>query len=199
VDYGVGNFGSILHMLKRASIEAGIVSDIFAIRQCDRLIFPGMGAFDTGMKKIRESGFLPILEEKIFDEKCPVLGICLGMQMFANSSEEGVESGLGWVDADNIRFCFKPFKFYKIPHIGWNTLNINFDNSLVDGISGDNLFYFAHSYHLTNISEELDVADTNYVYDFPTVICDGNVYGVQFHPERSHECGMKILENFSEI
>jgi len=199
VDYGVGNFGSILHMLKRAHIDAEIVSSISAINHCDRLIFPGMGAFDAGMTKIRESGFIPILEEKIFDDNCPVLGICLGMQMFANSSEEGNELGLGWIDAYNTRFSFTPFKFYKIPHIGWNTLKINQENPLIEGISDDDLFYFTHSYHLSNIPNKINLADTNYVYDFPTVICYDNVYGVQFHPERSHECGMKVLKNFSEI
>lgn len=199
VDYGVGNFGSILHMLRRARIEANIVSNVSAIQECDRLIFPGMGAFDTGMIKIRESGFIPILEEKIFDEKCPVLGICLGMQMFANSSEEGDESGLGWIDADNIRFSFQPFKYYKIPHIGWNTLKINFEHPLINGISEDDLFYFAHSFHLDQALKEIVLAETDYVYDFPAVVCDGNVFGVQFHPERSHDCGIVILENFSEI
>lgn len=201
VDYGMGNLGSIMNMLKKIGAAAMISGSQEDIRRASRLILPGVGAFDNGMKNLCDRGLIPALTEKVIDGKTPILGICLGMQLLTRGSEEGKMPGLGWIDAQTIRF--KPPQNepnFKIPHMGWNTIKTNGkDNSLFRELLLDARFYFVHSYHLTCTHETDVLAWTRYGYDFPAAIRHNNVMGVQFHPEKSHKFGMRLLKNYSEM
>ena len=200
VDYGVGNLGSIANMLKKVGTKAISSSDPEVLQKADKLILPGVGAFDAGMRKLRESGLVPVLNELVLEKRIPVLGLCLGMQLMTKRSEEGAEAGLGWIDAETVRFKFGPENAHlKIPHMGWNTLDIRRQHSLVSDLGFESRFYFVHSYHIV-CSDEMDVvAYTEYGYPLATVINKGNIMGAQFHPEKSHKFGMKLLKNFVEL
>jgi glutamine amidotransferase len=199
VDYGIGNIGSILNMLRRIHIEAKISSDPSEIRFADRLIFPGMGSFDKAMTTLEKTGLRPALEEAALDRKTPILGICLGMQLLCRGSEEGRLPGLGWIDADVKRFVFSPESALRIPHIGWNDVHIMQGVPLLSGITPKDRFYFAHSYHVADIADEYVIGKTPYGYDFPSIIQKGNIMAIQCHPERSFAGGAKLLENFSKV
>ncbi len=197
VDYGMGNLGSILNMLKRIGVEATASSAPGDIEKAEKIILPGVGAFDNGMQNIRRLGLLPVLQEKVIDRKTPVMGICLGMQLLTGKSAEGVLPGLGWLDAETIRFKFpEGSNAMRIPHMGWNTLEVERENPLLAGLDEGARFYFVHSYHLVCHQKEDSLARTPYGYDFTSVVQRDNIYGTQFHPEKSHRYGMKILENF---
>ncbi len=201
VDYGMGNLGSILNMLRRIGSEARISSKVEDIEKAGKLILPGVGAFDHGMEKICGLGLQPVLNERVIVRKTPVLGICLGMQLLTRKSEEGRLPGLGWLDAETVRFRFSNgFSGMRIPHMGWNTIRVERPNPLLAGLEagmgGEPRFYFVHSYHLTCNQREDCLAVTPYGYDFASIVQRENIYGTQFHPEKSHRYGMKILENF---
>jgi len=197
VDYGMGNLGSILNMLKKIGSEAAISSRVEDIERAERLILPGVGAFDHGMERIGSLGLLPILNETVIIRKTPVLGICLGMQLLTKKSEEGRLPGLGWLDAETVRFKFSNGSGgIRIPHMGWNTIQAERPSPLLTELDQGSRFYFVHSYHLVCHQKEHCLAVTPYGYDFTSVIQKGNIYGTQFHPEKSHRYGMKVLENF---
>jgi glutamine amidotransferase len=199
VDYGVGNLGSILNMLKKVGAKAQASSDPDVLRQADKLILPGVGAFDAGMKKLNETGLVPVLNELVLDEKVPVIGLCLGMQLMTKKSEEGTEAGLSWIDAETVRFKFAPENAQlKVPHMGWNTLDIRRQHPLVADLGPESRFYFVHSYHVVCQSEADVVAYTDYGYPLAAIINKGNIMGAQFHPEKSHKFGMQLLKNFAE-
>jgi len=200
VDVGIGNLGSILNMLRKIEVEACISSKVSEIEKADKLILPGVGSFDGGMRRLGDSGLMEILRRKVIDEKTPILGLCLGMQMLGNRSEEGRLSGLRWVNADIVRFHFENSgNSLRVPHMGWNTVRIVGDSSLFRGMGDEPRFYFAHSYHMVCI-DPIDVLTvTRYGYDFVSSIKSGNIYGTQFHPEKSHRFGMTLLKNFAEI
>jgi glutamine amidotransferase len=199
VDYGVGNLGSILNMLKKVGAKAQASSDPDVLRQADKLILPGVGAFDAGMKKLNETGLVPVLNELVLEEKVPVIGLCLGMQLMTRRSEEGTEAGLGWIDAETVRFKFGPENAQlKVPHMGWNTLDIRRLHPLVMNLGPDSRFYFVHSYHVVCQNEAEVVAYTDYGYPLAAIINKGNILGAQFHPEKSHKFGMQLLKNFAE-
>jgi glutamine amidotransferase len=199
VDYGVGNLGSILNMLKKVGAKAQTSSDPEVLRQAEKLILPGVGAFDAGMKKLNETGLVPVLNELVLDKKVPVIGLCLGMQLMTKRSEEGTEAGLGWIDADTVRFKFRPENAHlKVPHMGWNTLDICRPHPLVADLAPESRFYFVHSYHIVCADETDVVANTEYGYPFAAIISRGNIMGAQFHPEKSHKFGMQLLKNFAE-
>ncbi len=200
IDYGMGNLGSIVNMLKKVGSRAVISSDREEIRRADKLILPGVGAFDAGMQRLTELQLIDILQEKATVEKIPVLGVCLGMQLLTRCSEEGQLPGLGWIDGETIRFRFDPkAENLKIPHMGWNTINQQKPNRLLAEMYPDPRFYFVHSYHVTCRSPEDVLATTNYGYDFVSMIEQGNILGAQFHPEKSHKFGMRLLKNFAEM
>lgn len=200
INYGMGNLGSIQNMLKYIGIESIISSNVTDIENADKLVLSGVGAFDSGMRNISDLGFISVLNNKVLNDKTPILGICLGMQLFAKSSEEGKLSGLGWIDADTIKFNFdNEFGKLKIPHMGWNLVNVQRDSVLFKDMLEESRFYFVHSYHLDCKEEEETVSTTNYGYDFPSAIEKENIFGVQFHPEKSHKFGMRILKNFIEM
>lgn len=200
VDYGMGNLGSIQNMLKRVGADALISSDISEIENADKLILPGVGSFDTAMKNLNNLGLAHILNKKVIKDKTPVLGICLGIQLFTKRSEEGNLQGLGWIDAETIRFRFDNNQTnLKIPHMRWNTVKIRQESSLFKDMYKDARFYFVHSYHVVCNNEHDILSTTCHGYDFASAIQKENIIGVQFHPEKSHKFGMKILQNFTEL
>lgn len=200
VDYGMGNHGSIINMLKKIGYQAQISSDPQIIRNAQKLILPGVGSFDNGMENIRERGLISVLNECVLEKKIPVLGICLGMQLITKNSEEGVLQGLNWIDAKTIRFNFEEDKKLKVPHMGWNTINIKNDSIIFKNMENqENKFYFVHSYHVVCKNDEDVIATSNYSINFTAAIQHKNIYATQFHPEKSHKFGMQVLRNFMEL
>ena len=195
VDYRLGNPGSVFNMLKYLGIDAEITSDQDKIRNADKLILSGVGSFDTGVQNLKVMGLTDILNKKVLDEKTPVLGICLGMQLMGTRSDEGRSNGLGWINAETVKFTDKN---YRIPHMMWNDVKILKESSLFNGSGLNPKFYFAHSYYIKMESLENVVATTSYGIEFVSVIEKNNIMGVQFHPEKSHRFGMELLKNFSE-
>jgi glutamine amidotransferase len=198
VDYGVGNLSSIRNMLRKAGVAALISSDPVAIADASKILLPGMGAFDNCMQKLADSGLRPFIEKKVFEEKIPLLGICVGLQMFMPSSEEGQLAGMAWIAGKTIRFrSEKMDASHKIPNMGWLEVKGMKPSRLLEGLE-DARFYFAHSYHvsLDNPADELITAD--YGYRFTVGVEKENIVGVQFHPEKSHRFGMQLLRNFAE-
>ncbi len=200
IDYGMGNVGSILNMLKKVGAPAAKVSaDPKDIEQADKLILPGVGAFDTGMQRLRETGLIGLLNEKVLKAKTPTLGVCLGMQLLTRVSEEGELPGLGWIDAETIRFRFDPRQSgLKIPHMGWNTVNIQREGTLFKEMYPAARFYFVHSFHVVSHEPADVLTTTEYGYDFVSAVQHGHIMGAQFHPEKSHKFGMKLYKNFVE-
>jgi len=199
IDYGMGNLRSVEKKLKRIGAIACISADLEIIEKASKLILPGVGHFSNAVKNLKESGIWGVLNKKVLIEKTPILGICLGMQLMAKHSEEGNVGGLGWFDADVIKFCIKDQLKYKVPHIGWNDADINKESALFKGITGEIKFYFVHSYHI-KCNNKLDVlTTTEYEYEFTSAIQKDNIFGVQFHPEKSHNWGEMLLENFIKI
>ncbi len=199
INYGMGNLGSIANMLKKLGAQVMISSDGAVISEADKLIMPGIGAFDQGMKNLAEYGLISLLNRKVLEGKTPILGICLGMQLFTNSSEEGILSGLGWVEAETLRFKFNESqKTLKIPHMGWNTVKVCKDSPLFYDMFQEPRFYFVHSYHVVCRNEQVILTKTFYGYDFVSSFVKENIVGVQFHPEKSHKFGIRLLKSFVE-
>jgi imidazole glycerol-phosphate synthase subunit HisH len=199
VDYGMGNLGSIRNMLSRLGVEATISSDAAAIGRADRLILPGVGAFDLAMENLEQRGLLPVLNDRVIDEKVPVLGICLGMQLFSTGSDEGTRPGLGWIDARSVRFEFPDDGVRRrLPHMGWNSIRVRQSSGILDERHEDSRYYFVHSYHVRCNDPALVLATTEYGgLEFHSAVLKGNIVGTQFHPEKSHKYGMRLLANFS--
>ena len=200
IDYGVGNLGSIQNMCKRLQLDAEITSDISAIENADKIILPGVGSFDNGMENLNNSGLVPILNKLAIEDKKPILGICLGMQLLGKSSEEGTLSGLGWLDAETIRFKFDGLNArLKIPHMGWNHVNIKNEDTIFMDMYPKARYYFVHSLYVKCNDPANVLATTNYGFDFHSAVQKDNIMGTQFHPEKSHKFGMKLLENFGGL
>lgn len=199
IDYGVGNLGSVQNMLKFLSIPSQISSDASVIEKSSKLLLPGVGSWDNGMDKLKTSKFFPCFEELVLDRKVPLLGICLGMQILLESSEEGHMPGLGWIDGTVSKFNFDPASKLKVPHMGWNLVQPVCTNPLTSSFEEETRFYFVHSYHANNIKSENQLIKSHYGYDFVSGIHKDNIWGVQFHPEKSHKFGMKLLKSFSEL
>jgi imidazole glycerol-phosphate synthase subunit HisH len=201
VDYGMGNLGSIQNMFKYIGVKAKIESDPDKIKNASRILLPGVGSFDTAMKKIADNNLIEVLNEKAINDQIPVLGICLGMQILTNESEEGKLKGLGWIPAKSINFRSEVDKKLKVPHMGWNTVKNNRDSLLTSGFNDFNeiRYYFVHSYFVRVDNEKNSLLKTKYGVEFDSAIKKDNIYGVQFHPEKSHKFGMKLFENFSKI
>jgi len=199
VDYGLGNIGSIVNMFKKAGVAATISSDPAVIEKADKLILPGVGAFDAGMKNLETRGLIPLLNFRVLEQQTPILGVCLGMQLLCKWSEEGQLPGLGWLDAEVVRFKFDSNSGdLKIPHMGWNTLTAHTPHPLFADLEAENRFYFVHSYHVVCADQSNVLAQTNYGFDFTAAVVKDNIMGVQFHPEKSHKFGMRLLKNFAD-
>jgi glutamine amidotransferase len=199
VDYGIGNLASVLNMFKKIGVkEVCISGDKEQIRKADKILLPGVGAFDGGVNNLERSELIPMLNEKALTEKVPVLGICLGMQLLTKRSEEGVKPGLGWIDAETVKFRPDPSLKLKVPHMGWNYITVKHQNPLVD-LNSKNRFYFVHSYYVKCFDEKQELATSNFGIDFTCIVNRDNIFGAQFHPEKSLRFGMKVLENFSKL
>lgn len=199
IDYGLGNLGSMLNMLKKIGANALVSSDHDIISKADKIILPGVGSFDSGMRNLNERNLIPLLNKMILKEKIPILGICLGMQLLGKRSEEGQLPGLGWLDAETVRFNFQDDNTnLKIPHMGWNQLTVKKAHPLFTDLEDTNRFYFVHSYHVVCANPDTVLASTSYGFDFASAIVKDNILGVQFHPEKSHKFGMRLLKNFVE-
>ncbi|MDP6543346.1 MAG: imidazole glycerol phosphate synthase subunit HisH [Phycisphaerae bacterium] len=202
VDYNMGNVGSIRNMLRKIGAESVITSDVDEISRASKLILPGVGAFDTGMTHIKQMGLLDVLNEMVLERKVPVLGICLGMQLITRRSAEGELPGLGWIQADTVRFDFDhQTEDAKIPHMGWNVARPRHCDTLFKGLEDqeDTAFYFVHSYHVLCDDEADVLAAATHGYEFTCAIEKGNILATQFHPEKSHRYGMQLLKNFVEM
>ena len=200
VNYGMGNLGSIVNMLKKVGVQAKISSDPKEIESADKLILPGVGAFDTGMQRLQELHLIDLLNDKVVNRKTLTLGVCLGMQLITKRSEEGALPGLGWIDGESIRFRFDPRQNnLKIPHMGWNTIKVQRAEPLFKGLEQDARFYFVHSYHVICQNPGDVLTTTDYGYEFASALQRDNIMGAQFHPEKSHKFGMRLLKNFVEL
>jgi glutamine amidotransferase len=200
VEYGVGNLGSIINMLKKAGAKAIASSDPEVLQEAEKLILPGVGAFDAGMNKLNERGLVPLLNHLALEKKVPFLGLCLGLQLMTRKSEEGQTQGLGWLDADTLRFKFDSKQSQlKVPHMGWNTIEIRRNHPLFRDLDPEARFYFVHSFYVQSHDPEAVLAETDYGVCFHSILAKGNIMGFQFHPEKSHKYGMRLLKNFAEM
>lgn len=197
VDYGVGNLSSIKNMLKKNGVDSVITREVEDVERADKLILPGVGHFDYGIQQLHQSGLIGSLSEKVLNKRTPILGICLGVQLLTQSSEEGKEKGLGWIKGKTVAFDKSRLPTnLKVPHMGWADVQGFGNSKLFTGMYQEPRFYFVHSYHLQLDSSADALALANYGYDFAVGIEHENILGVQFHPEKSHKFGMKLLENF---
>jgi glutamine amidotransferase len=200
VDYGMGNLGSILNMLKKVGAQATITSDKSVVERAEKLILPGVGAFDNGMKNLNRLDLVPVLNRKVIEDRIPVLGVCLGMQLMVKGSEEGDLPGLGWIDAETLKFRFdKADSTLKIPHMGWNTVTIRQQSGIFEDMLEEPRFYFVHSYYVRCHEESDILATTHYGQEFTSSVRRDNIMGTQFHPEKSHKFGMKVFQNFVNL
>lgn len=199
VNYGMGNLGSLQNMFKRLGVNASIEADPVLIGQAKKLILPGVGAFDAAMMRINSlPGLREILEYKARVEKVPILGVCLGMQLLTDSSQEGEMDGLGWIPGKTIRLPLQ--SGFKVPHMGWNIAQpTQRPSPLTSNLESDPRYYFVHSYCVHVENPEHSLMRTSYGVEFDAAIGCENIFGVQFHPEKSHKFGMQILKNFAEI
>lgn len=198
VDYGMGNLGSMLNIFKRIGVPACIESDPARIANAHKLVLPGVGAFDAAMDRIGNvPGLREVLDTKALIERVPVLGVCLGMQLLTNGSEEGQLPGLGWIPGAACRF---PKELgLKVPHMGWNIATPTFANPLTRDLGEEARYYFVHSYFVRVEDPTHSLLRTRYGLDFDSGIGRDNIFGLQFHPEKSHRFGMNILQNFANL
>ena len=200
IDYGSGNIRAIKNIYKRLNIECETVVRADELKEAKKLILPGVGAFDDSMEKLNSSGIREVLNELVLEKEVPILGICVGMQIMAKSSEEGELPGLGWVDAKVNKFDEENLKFKpKLPHMGWNQIEVLRESPLLNAIDCKVGFYFLHSYYIDCVDEAVALTATNYGKRFVSSFSKNNIYGFQFHPEKSHSNGVSLLKNFAEL
>lgn len=196
IDYGMGNIASIQKMLKKLGYNSELTNNKEKILNSQKIILPGVGAFDYGMKNLKDQDLIQVLRYKALEEKTPFLGICLGMQLLGNCSEEGKEEGLSLIDFKTKKINFDNPKL-KIPHMGWNYVEYNPNSELFKDMYDEARYYFVHSYYVEK-NDSYTIATANYGFDFSAAVRKDNILGVQFHPEKSHKYGMKLLKNFVE-
>src|SRR5687768_14024872 len=196
IDYNTGNLNSIKNLIRKVGYDAIITNDASEIAKASKLILPGVGHFDYGMKNLQKLDLIEILNKKVLNEKVPILGICLGVQLFTKRSDEGFEPGLGWVDG--ITKAFDRGKItngLKIPHMGWSEVKYR-SSRLFDGFTEVPRFYFVHSFHLECNNDADALTFCEHGYEFTAGIEKENIVGVQFHPEKSHKFGFQLMRNF---
>jgi glutamine amidotransferase len=199
VDYGLGNNGSILNMLRKIGCRnVRVSSDPRDIVSATKLILPGVGHFDRGMTNLCRYGLIDPLREQVLNANIPILGICLGMQMLAERSEEGTKDGLRFIRGEVVRFRLNGDRSLKVPHMGWDYVSFTKRSALAIGLEGDARFYFVHSYHMVCENPDDILGMTEYGYQFVSAVACEHILGVQFHPEKSHKFGMTLLRNFVE-
>lgn len=181
------------------SVPSLVSSSADEVSKADKIILPGVGHFGTAMSNLKRLDLIHALNEAVLEKQKPILGICLGMELMAEAGEEGDVAGLGWLDAEAVKFDISDTGRYKLPHMGWNHVQIKKDSRLMSHIGDLSEFYFAHSYYL-KITDPSDVlSETQYEMAFASAIEKGNIFGVQFHPEKSHDAGVQVLKNFIEL
>lgn len=200
IDYGVGNINAFVNVYKRLSIPTTIAKTANDLEGIQKIILPGVGHFDHAMSELIKSGMREKLDELVMVHKVPIIGICVGMQMMGNSSDEGTLAGLGWIDASIKKFDETKIKqVTRLPHMGWNDVNPVILNSLFEGLEKDALFYFLHSYYFECNNSADILATSDYGGQFTCAAHHENVYGIQFHPEKSHHYGEMLLHNFAKL
>ncbi len=199
IDYGMGNHFSIQKKMNRLGYNALVTNDAKLISNAEKIILPGVGHFGKAMENLHQLNLVETLNKEVLQKKKPILGICLGMQLMATSSEEGGTKGLNWIDAVVKKFSITDQLKYKVPHTGWNQIKRIKNSKLLNGLTDSPEFYFVHSYYF-NCKNNVDaLCSTNYESEFISAIEHENVFGVQFHPEKSHDTGMQLLKNFIEL
>lgn len=200
IDYGLGNLNSVANMIRHVGGQCVISSDLEVIATAEKLLLPGVGAFDRGMSKLQSSGIKAVLDKVVLEKQIPILGICLGMQLMTHRSEEGELNGLGWIDAEVKKFIFPDNTDLKIPHMGWNRLEVKKANLLISAEEdAEQRFYFVHSYYVQAKKQEDIMCTTHYGHEFCSAFSHANIMGVQFHPEKSHRFGMALMKKFIQI
>lgn len=200
VNYGSGNISAITNIYKRLNIHCTVASEAVHLEGATHLVLPGVGAFDTTMEQLNASGMRQALDKKVLEDRVPVIGVCVGMQIMARASEEGKRQGLGWLKATVRRFDIAHLKHKPhLPHLGWNVACPVGTPALFDGVDIDRGFYFLHSYYFDCDDQEAVIARSEYGTPFTSAAHVGNVYGVQFHPEKSHQNGIQIFKNFASF
>ena len=200
IDYGVGNINAFVNVYKRVNVEVKVARDKNGLEGAQKLILPGVGAFDHAMTELNNSGMRDALDKLVLDEKIPVIGICVGMQMLGNNSDEGKLDGLKWIDASIKKFDeSKIQQVTRLPHMGWNDVTPNKEHRLFEGLENESIFYFLHSYYFECHNESDVLATSDYGCKFTCAAGHENIYGVQFHPEKSHHYGEILLHNFAKL
>ena len=196
LNYGLGNLASIANMIKKVGGTAHITGDHNEIEKAKKLLIPGVGHFGKGMQNLKEANLIPLLKKKALEDKIPVLGICLGMQLLTSHSEEGDVDGLNFIPAQTKKFDLKDYPQLRVPHMGWTDVKVKSDSKLFSGMTEIPRYYFVHSYYVSCASDTNSIGKCNYGIEFDCAIANENIMGVQFHPEKSHKFGMRIFENF---
>jgi imidazole glycerol-phosphate synthase subunit HisH len=198
IDYDMGNIGSVANMLKKIGKKAIISRDPEKIQAAERLILPGVGAFDKGMEHLENLDLIPLIRQRVIEEKIPILGICLGAQLMLNGSEEGQKQGLSLLPGNVVKFKLGDSKL-RVPHMGWTHVEPVKKSGLTDVLPPEPRFYFVHSYHFMIENEDDELLRSDYGYSFCSAFQHNHIMGVQFHPEKSHKFGMALLKNFTEL
>lgn len=198
IDYGLGNIRAFVNVYERLNIKTKIAHSSEDIKDASKIILPGVGAFDYAMSQLNASGMRDELEKQVLENKIPIMGICVGMQMLAKSSDEGIMPGLGWIDGAVKLFDEStiPYKT-RLPHMGWNSIKPENNCQLLSGFNPQSRFYFLHSYYFVCNNEENIISTTEYGITYASAVNSDNIYGIQFHPEKSHSNGVQLLKNFA--
>jgi glutamine amidotransferase len=199
VDYGMGNVGSLINIFNKVGVDSHATSCPDELRKASKIVLPGVGAFDAGMRNLKTSGLMKALEERVRRDSIPLLGVCLGMQLLGRRSEEGTLEGLGWISAESKRFVTSPDIPIKVPHMGWAYTLATRPTQLLSGMPPNSRFYFVHSYHVVCDDPSDVIAEAEHGSKFCAAVNRGNIWGVQFHPEKSHSFGMQLCRNFAAV
>jgi imidazole glycerol-phosphate synthase subunit HisH len=199
VDYGMGNLQSVQKRIHKVGGKSIISSNPNIIANASKIILPGVGHFGKAMNKLKDRNLFQALNQAVLERKVPILGICLGMQIMAKHSEEGDSEGLGWIDATVKKFKIEDKLRFKVPHMGWNTVVIKKGNPLFTNTQDNPEFYFVHSFYLDSNDKSINLNETNYEQDFVSAIQLDNIFGVQYHPEKSHDAGNSLFKNFINL
>lgn len=199
LDYGMGNTGSLVNMIQRAGAEAIVIRDAQGLRAAEKLVLPGVGHFGNAMRLLTDNGLVQSLNDRVVGDGIPILCICLGAQLASESSEEGGVRGLGWIRGRTVAFERQRMAGLRVPHMGWNDVVVKKESPLFAGMNEDPCFYFVHSYHMLCDDPADVLCTTHYGYEFVSAVQRGNIFATQFHPEKSHGYGLKLITNYVHL